>query len=686
VLVLAAIVVTAAAGVVDARVSDAERDAAWMAPGLLTAIVGAPIMGAAAVLLWLRPHHRVGLWLALLGVTWTVDGLAASWAAYALPDGLPGLDLAFWVYVRLGSVLVPLLIVVLVIYPDGRLPRGAARVLAVTAVATSALLPTGLMVTPDRFLFDGTGVSGVDTEAFALPIGQGAADVLRVVGQVGMSVGMLCALVTLLLRHRAADEEQRRSLKWLLWGGLLCLVTVIVLGVLGPGEAGSAALGLAVVTVSASIVIGIGRPHAVDVDALVARTLTLALVAGTLVALDVAVLALVESRLGDRTDEQDARLLVLLLVLLLYGPVRTLVADVVRRLLLGRRGDRYAVVSSFARTLETAGSVQEQLPALARAVASAFNVPWVRVEVVTPGGDLLAADHGDPQARARTVEMSYQGERIGRLVLPQHGLRALMSARDQDLLLDLVRQAALAVRTGILAEELQLSRERLVLSREDDRRRIRRDLHDGLGPVLGGVALRLQAAGNVVAHDPARARELVAQSRAEIQEALDDVRRLVHGLRPPALDDLGLAAAVEQQAMRVRDQLDVEVRTEGVAGLPAALEVAAYRIVSESLTNVVRHAAAQHCTITLTPVPADDPRGLEIAVTDDGRGIPDDVAAGVGLLSVRERAEELGGHAEVVCPPEGGTRMRAWLPLGRADLDPALPAGSTHTSVPAPQE
>ena len=165
-----------------------------------------------------------------------------------------------------------------------------------------------------------------------------------------------------------------------------------------------------------------------------------------------------------------------------------------------------------------------------------------------------------------------------------------------------------------------------MLGREDDRRRIRRDLHDGLGPVLGGVALRLQAAGNAIDTDPARARELVALARTEVSDALDDVRRLVHDLRPPALDDLGLEAAVRQQADRVRSEVDVDVTADGATGLPAAVEVAAYRIVSEALANVVKHAGARHVDVRLEG----DAGALTVTVADDGRGIGPDVTAGVG--------------------------------------------------------
>jgi len=177
--------------------------------------------------------------------------------------------------------------------------------------------------------------------------------------------------------------------------------------------------------------------------------------------------------------------------------------------------------------------------------------------------------------------------------------------------------------------------------------------------------MRLDAADNAGSSDPAAAHRLVVQSRAEITEALADVRRLVHGLRPPALDDLGLLAAVEQQAARARTSgLDVVVEADPttLVRLPAAVEVAAYRIVSEALTNVTRHAAATTCRVAL----ATDTADLAVEVADDGRGIGEDVVAGVGLRSLRERVEELGGRYEVACPPAGGTSVRAWLPVGGA--------------------
>jgi two-component system NarL family sensor kinase len=224
-----------------------------------------------------------------------------------------------------------------------------------------------------------------------------------------------------------------------------------------------------------------------------------------------------------------------------------------------------------------------------------------------------------------------------------------------------VRQAATAARTSRLAEELQESRERLVVAREEERRRIRRDLHDGLGPALSGVVFRLESARLLVARDAEAAAAQLEATTGEVQEVVADVRRLVHDLRPPALDDRGLTGALTQLAEGLStDGVAVTVAAEDLDDLPAAVEVAAYRIAAEALTNVVRHAGATHAVARLTR----DPAALLVEVVDDGRGIDPAAQAGVGMVSLRERAAELGGTTEVTCPPAGGTVVRARLPLG----------------------
>jgi signal transduction histidine kinase len=405
--------------------------------------------------------------------------------------------------------------------------------------------------------------------------------------------------------------------------------------------------------------IGIVRPRVVSVEDLVSRTVVYGSLALLLVALDLAVLAGLTALLDDSLDQRQVVLTVLLLTLVLYGPLRQRLSRAVRRLMLGDRADPYDAVAGLASTLETADEGAGQLAAVARAVASAFGVGFVSVEVDRTGGECLVATYGDRPAETRTLPITYRDAPVGRLVLPARGIRSRLSRRDEQLLGDLVRQAATAARTSRMADELQDSRERLVVAREEERRRIRRDLHDGLGPALSGVVFRVESARLLLDRDPEAARSHLAATTDHVKEVVADVRRLVHELRPPALDDRGLVGALGQLAETLA--LPVEVEADDLGALPAAVEVAAYRIVAEALTNVARHAAATGCRVRLCGQGGE----LLVEVADDGVGIPPDVQAGVGLLSLRERAEELGGRSEVTCPPEGGTVVRAWLPTRR---------------------
>ena len=242
------------------------------------------------------------------------------------------------------------------------------------------------------------------------------------------------------------------------------------------------------------------------------------------------------------------------------------------------------------------------------------------------------------------------------------GLRAgeTFSPSDHRLLADLARQAGVAAHAVRLTAELQRARERLVAAREEERRRLRRDLHDGLGPQLASQTLTLSAARKLLRRDPDAAETLLADATAHAQSAITDIRRLVYALRPPALDDLGLVAALREQAAQyqasgVRIAIDAPER---LPSLPAAVEVACYRIAQEALTNVVRHAEARTCRVALAVGDA-----LCLEVRDDGRGLPPNHCAGVGLTSMRERAEELGGSCTIEPAPGGGTCVRARLPL-----------------------
>jgi signal transduction histidine kinase len=214
--------------------------------------------------------------------------------------------------------------------------------------------------------------------------------------------------------------------------------------------------------------------------------------------------------------------------------------------------------------------------------------------------------------------------------------------------------------------DLQRARERLVTAREEERRRLRRDLHDGVGPTLASLAQRLDLASALVPREPASAVALLDDLKARVKATVGEIRRLAHGLRPPALDELGLVASLRELAADHNQPGRLQIVVDApdvIPPLPAAVEVAAYRIAAEALTNVARHAQAQRCLVRLAVDGA-----LRLEVLDDGRGLAAACRPGVGLRSMRERAAELGGTCLVEPRPEGGTRVLAHLPL--AGLSP----------------
>jgi signal transduction histidine kinase len=258
----------------------------------------------------------------------------------------------------------------------------------------------------------------------------------------------------------------------------------------------------------------------------------------------------------------------------------------------------------------------------------------------------------------------YQGQAHGALVIASRTPGEPLTAAERRLLTDLARQAGAASNGRELLAALQRSREQLVTDREDDRRRIRRDLHDGLGPALAGMLLRVDVAADLVTDRPDAALDELAVLKQQLRDSTEEVRRVVHGLRPPALDELGLVPALRAQALAFAspgggNPLTIHVEApDTLMSLPAAVEVTVLRVAGEAVTNVVRHAGARFCTVRLA-VGGD----VDLEVEDDGVGIPAEPRSGVGLRSMRERAAELGGSLDITRGNGRGTLVHLRLPL-----------------------
>jgi signal transduction histidine kinase len=627
-------------------------------------------------LLALRLPRNPLCWLLILGGGSSVAAaLGASYARLSLLDHDGELPLT-WFAVFAGGRFGPLIHVVipglLLFFPDGRLPSRRWRIPAGLALAGMVAGDLMILTIPWRIFNSGEPISAelarfpLDPWTPALPEAFWLAS--STAFQILLAGAFLIGTVAFVSRFRKADPQLRAQIRWMLLAGLInvaLMVFTMVLAVVSGTDnvIFDVSFVLENVIFAGAVLIAVTRYRLYDVDLLLGRTLLYGTLAALVAGIDLAVFVGVGSVVTDRVAGVAAAGV----VAVLYSPLRLRLQRVVDRILTGR-GDPYDVVSALARRLEETTGPDDLLQETARSVAAAFRSPYVRVELDRADGHTVIVEHGTARTDTVVLPFAYRGVPIGRLSLvPRLGAR--LSDADQRLLADVVRQAAAAARATALTGELQRSREQLVTGIAEERRRLRRDLHDGLGPALAAAGLKIQAARNLADRDAVAADAALSEVSRDLTGVLADVRRLVHDLRPPALDQFGLAGAIVHQAGRFDGAaLNVTVESEGDLGaLPAAVEVAAYRIVGEALNNVSRHAGAGRCGVGLIASGG----VLRIEVTDDGRGVPAGMQLGVGLVAMRERAEELGGRCAVLPRAGGGTLVCATIPFEKM----AAPAG-----------
>ncbi|TDB88162.1 sensor histidine kinase [Actinomadura sp. KC216] len=631
---------------------------------------GLSVAVAGGVLATRLPRHPL-TWLMLAGGSIAVlDGITAAYASLSVLEHGGDLPLtAFTVYAggRFGPMINMIVPLTLMFFPDGRLPSPRWRwpvAAAITAQATGVL---ALLMVPWEVFSRGEpiapGLRDIPLDPLTPPLPEAIWPVSGWMFWAGFLTSFGVSIAAFTVRFRRSDPVRRTQLRWMLLALIANVVLIaagMVLTEVTPPSVdwwvGDISLVLMHAALAVAVLVAVARYRLYDVDLLLGWTLLYAALAAAVIGIDVAVFVLA----GTFIDEPLAAVTGAGVVAVLYAPLRLRLQRWVNRVLTGR-AEPYDVVSALARRLERSLGPDELLLEVARVVAESFRSPYVRVELDRADGRTVVVEHGTARDDVVVMPFGYRGAAIGRLALvPRTGSR--LPPADQRLLADVVRQAAAAARATALTEELQRSREQLVTGIAEERRRLRRDLHDGLGPSLAAAALKIEAARNLAPRDGDAADATLESVRTDLSAVLSDVRRLVHDLRPPSLDQFGLAGAIEQLAERFQGRsLQVRLRCAGeLATLPAAAEEAAYRIVAEALANVSRHAAATRCDVRLAAA-AD---ALEVEVADDGRGVPPGALVGVGLVGMRERAEELGGRCTVSARPGGGTRVHAVLPFG----------------------
>jgi signal transduction histidine kinase len=663
----AAVVLTLAGSAV-ATMSDRPGTAVF-ADTLSFAFALAAVAVVGAVVTLAVPGNRVG-WLLLtaavamgVGEAFTEAGIHGVVTA---PGSVPGAG--YLAAIGPGLEAAGLLIAVVgvpIVFPDGRLPGPRWRWLAWSASAAVACLFLGNVISPhtneDRLA------------GWRSPLG--------VPARFGNIAGMLSAAGVLLAVAAAAGAVAGLVARWRRGGPLVrqqllflalaaCPPAVVLLIILLANGVPGWLFGVVLLPLPVAIAVAILNHGLYDLRRAANRTLLWLTMSGVVVAI-YAVVVIIAAALVPGHHAWWPSALAAALAALVLIPLRESLQRAVNRVVYGRWHEPYEVLAGLGERLEAAADVDRLMDAVVTELTTGLDLADVSV-CGLDGAIVAGGTPADAEAAAGTgavLSLLAFGAPVGYLAYRVPGRQ--LSEAEQRLLHDLARQLGGALHAWLLREDLQRARERLVLAREEERRRLRRDLHDGIGPALAGLTLKTETARALLPPGTDGASRQLHDLGEEIRRTVVDVRRLVEGLRPPALDELGLVGACAQAVERLTAGAGLTASVnarDDLPALPAAVEVAAYRIVVEAVTNTVRHARARHCQVSIDHREA----ALAIAVTDDGAGLRPPDHHGHGLVIMRERAEELGGTVTVTDASPGVT-VKARLPAatGPARVSPA---------------
>ncbi|QCX73718.1 Sensor histidine kinase LiaS (plasmid) [Streptomyces sp. YIM 121038] len=613
-----------------------------------------------------RPCNPAGWLLLAAGFGASLDLLSHSYGLYAVPRELSGGVLAAWIS-SWGFVLFifPLMFLFL-LFPNGHLSsvrwRFAARYVSVcglisVSIGAFAPGPLGFGYFPSvsnpvgiaALLFSVTHVGLVSVFAILVPF--------------------LVSVSSLLFRYRNSTGLLRRQLNWVAWATMMTILLVAIQILVGDNPAGTIAVDLAPVLLGTAITIAILRHNLFDIDRMLSSTLIYAGLTAGVVGLYIGIVSAF-GLLLQRSASGVAPLLATGVVAVVLQPLRTLLQRSVSRLVYGLRDDPYTALALLGRRMEATSDPKKILPEAAATVAEALRLPYVAIELDSTSATgidrMRVATHGTEVREPLKLPLVHQSEEIGLLMVGLRPLDERFSAADLRLLRDVARHVAQAASAVRLSLALLSAQEHAVAAAAEERRRLARDLHDRVGPVLTGATWTLQAALTKLHTDLDATHGLLTTALVHMRQGTEDLRRISTGLRSP-VDQLGLREAVliylERVPLTVHPALPDEIPR-----LPAATEEAAYWIVAEAVANVLRHAHADNCWVTVELGGA-----LVLTVADDGRGLPDRFRPGVGMGSMRERAAEIGGTCQIHPRAGQGTEVVTRLP-------PSLPGAETQHS------
>jgi len=681
----------------DVAVTARSANAWWLLPGAF-ALVATAVLGllggqlsgtavdvgtglawylAGALAYMARPTNRAA-WLLLITVTALTIGkcignaialasmtrpeLAHDWAAVVLVDA------AGWAVTAAG-------VAVFAMFPDGKYQRRYERwIVRSVPLAFLPLVVLYLLGSPRI----GTSQFGWVSLDAASPLYVRGLDPVGAVAGAVIGATLLVvvpALAILLLRYRRFGAEQRRQIKWPLYALSVSAISVVVLA-LAPGPPAIPFWIAAVQYVGtmallpAGLALGIVMHRGLDIDDVIRRSV----VYGALWAVIAAAYVVVAAALGVAVGQRVPLALAVLLAIvatLFFQPARRRLERFADRVVFGPRLSGYELISQLGMRLQSTVAPEDVAGSVAATIQAGLGASWVRVMLDRPERMPIASAGTDPgYGVAELSAPLVHGDRIVGVIECGPKTEGRYNSADQELLNTLGRQAALAIRNSQLAGELSLSvdelaasRARLVQAEELERRRLERDLHDGVQQELVGVLARLGLARNQLRRDRALAEATLREAQIDAQRALESLQELARGIHPAILTDRGLVEAVEERATRM--PIPVEVHANGLGGgarFPLEMEGAAYFFVSEGLANIVKYASATRAFVRFHT----EPGRLVVEVQDDGRGFDPAMVKKSGLRGLEDRISALGGRVEVVSRPGQGTELRAVLPMSEA--------------------
>ena len=621
-----------------------------------------------------QPRNAVGWIFIAVPLLGSMSVFAWEYAISALVrnPGLPGALVAVWLTEWPWALVLSLpFTFLLMLFPDGHLPSRRWRPFAWVTGAFIGFVTVIFALAPVYHRTLGVGN----------PLGiEGAQPLVRFVegpGFAGLFVVLLVSLASLVIRYRRSDRSRREQIKWVAYAAaisaaslMLSSLSDIFLGLKSVWFTSVLPV-IAFVSIPLSVGVAILRFRLFDIDVVIRRTLVVGILAAFVTALYVGIVVGIGALVGSQGN-LVLSIVATALIALAFQPLREWARRFTNRLVYGKRATPYEVMSEFAERAAGTYSVDEVLPRMAEIVASGTGARRAAVWLKA-GGELRrgavfpAADdswpasvEGDresvPGADA-SVAVRHRGEVLGAITVAMPPAEPL-TATHEKLLADVASQAGLVLRNVRLIEDLRASRQRLVAAQDEERRRLERNIHDGAQQQLVALAVKLRLVETLAPKDPEKAARMAAEAKAEVQDALENLRDLARGIYPPLLADQGLAAALEAQARKAA--VPVEVQPDGVGRYSQEVEAGAYFCVLEALQNVAKYAEASHVRVTLRS----DDGHLVFEVADDGKGFdPERTPPGSGLTNMRDRLEALGGSVEIDSRVGEGTTVQGRIPV-----------------------